>query len=83
MQNEPIRIEDHELEDHDRGLAHDLKALTALASRRGALRWFAGAGTVAMVAACDSGSSTSGTVATPTPTPTSTATPSPTPSPAR
>lgn len=81
MQNEPIRIEDHELEDHDRGLAHDLKALTALASRRGALRWFAGAGTVAMVAACDSGSSTSGTVATPTPTPTSTATPSPTPTP--
>lgn len=67
--------------DHDLGLSHDLKMLEALASRRRALRWFAGAGTTAIVAACDSGSSSTGTVTTPTPTPTATATPSPTPTP--
>ncbi|WP_066801121.1 dioxygenase family protein [Sphingomonas soli] len=78
---------DHD-EDHDLGLAHDLKAMAALASRRRALRWFAGAGATAMVAACDSGGSsgsgtvtTSGTTATPTPTPSTTAAATPTPSP--
>lgn len=69
---------DHEAHEHDLGLAHDLKAMAALATRRRALRWFAGAGTAAMVTACDGGS-TSGTVATPTPTPTATATPTPSP----
>ncbi|HEY0624475.1 intradiol ring-cleavage dioxygenase [Sphingomonas sp.] len=69
---------DHEAQEHDLGLAHDLKAMAALATRRRALRWFAGAGTAAMVTGCDSGS-TSGTVATPTPTPTATATPTPSP----
>ncbi|MHA6720545.1 intradiol ring-cleavage dioxygenase [Sphingomonas sp. RS6] len=69
--------------DHDRGLAHDLGAMTALASRRRALRWFTGAGTAAVLAACDgsSNSSDSGTVVSPTPTPTPSATPTPTPTP--
>jgi protocatechuate 3,4-dioxygenase beta subunit len=69
----------HDLHDHDLGLAHDLKALDALASRRRALRWFAGAGAVGLLSSCDSGStaSTSGTVVTPTPTPTPTVTPTP------
>ncbi|KTF67656.1 intradiol ring-cleavage dioxygenase [Sphingomonas sp. HT-1] len=57
--------------------------MTALASRRRALRWFTGAGTAVVLAACD-GSSSSGTTtatatATPTPTPTATSTPTPTP----
>ncbi|MEZ0241841.1 MAG: intradiol ring-cleavage dioxygenase [Sphingomonas sp.] len=77
-------LDTHDTHEHDHGLAHDLIALEALASRRRALRWFAGAGTVAMLSACDSGTSTgttttTGTVVTPTPTPTSTATPTPTP----
>nr|WP_026008976.1 intradiol ring-cleavage dioxygenase [Sphingomonas sp. WG] len=68
---------------HDHGLLHDLEAMTALASRRRALRWFTGAGTAVVLAACD-GSSSSGTTtatatATPTPTPTATSTPTPTP----
>lgn len=75
----------HALHDHDLGLAHDLKALDALASRRRALRWFAGAGSAAMLTGCDSGggttttTGTTGTIVTPTPTPTGSApTPSPT-----
>jgi protocatechuate 3,4-dioxygenase beta subunit len=76
----------HEIHDHDHGLAHDFAAMTALASRRRALRWFAGAGTVALVAACDSGDSTtaattSTTTATPTPSPSASATATPTPTP--
>lgn len=75
---------DHRAHDHDRGLAHDMIALRALASRRRALGWFAGAGSMAILAGCDSGSTTatttaSGSVVTATPTPTSTATPTPTP----
>lgn len=77
----------HPIEDHDRGLAHDLDTLRLLQSRRRALRLFAGVGTAALVGACSgsSGSST-GTVSvtptpTPTPTPTTTPTPSPTPTP--
>ncbi len=71
-------------DDHDHGLAADLRAMTALSSRRRALCWFTGAGTAAILAACDgSGSSSSATAtstgATPTPTPTSTPTPTPTP----
>jgi len=69
---------------HDLGLAHDLKAMTQLASRRRALGWFAGASGAAMLAACDGGSGGSATsgsagtaAATPTPTPSATATPTP------
>ncbi|MBX3594731.1 intradiol ring-cleavage dioxygenase [Sphingomonas sp.] len=81
--SEPLN--DRDLHDHDRGLNHDLQVMEALASRRRALRWFAGAGTVALASACNSGSASSGgtvsTTATPTPTPSATATPTPTPTP--
>lgn len=77
---------DHAEHDHDHGLAHDLIALRALASRRRALGWFAGAGSMAMLAGCDSGTAaststttTTGSIVTPTPTPTPTSTPTPTP----
>lgn len=74
-------MQDH-IEEHDLGLAHDLQAINALASRRRALRWFAGAGAGALLTACDGGSSsTSGTVVTATPTPTPSASATPTPSP--
>ena len=44
---------DHDtIEDHDRGLAHDLPIMRAMMERRRALRWFAGAGTAALVAGC-------------------------------
>lgn len=76
----------HESDDHDLGLAHDLKMLAALANRRRALGLFAGVGTAAMVAGCG-GDGSAGTVTstdtstvTPTPTPAATATPTPTPS---
>lgn len=72
----------NDIEHHDHGLAHDLRAMNALASRRRALRWFTGAGTAALLAACDGGSGgSSATVASATPTPTPTPTPNPTPTP--
>lgn len=70
-------------EDHGHGLAQDLKAMAALASRRRALGLLAGAGGVAVLAACDSGGSSASelgtvtsptTTASPTPVPTATAT---------
>ncbi|QDX27454.1 intradiol ring-cleavage dioxygenase [Sphingomonas suaedae] len=70
--------------DHDLGLGHDLRLISMLASRRRALRWFAGAGSTALIGACDSAGSAvsgSGTVSTPTPTPSSSATATPTPTP--
>lgn len=73
-------MQDH-IEEHDLGLAHDLQAINALASRRRALRWFAGAGAGALLTACDGGTGTSGTVVTATPTPTPSASATPTPSP--
>lgn len=73
-------MQDH----HDHGLGADLRVMNALSSRRRALGLFTGAGTAAILAACDgSGASSSSTAtaasATPTPTPTSTPTPTPTP----
>jgi protocatechuate 3,4-dioxygenase beta subunit len=73
--------------DHGHGLAEDLVLMRRLADRRRALKWFAGAGTAALVAGCGgSGSDTSDTVAvvsggtaTATPTPTTSVTPTPTP----
>jgi len=73
--------------DHGHSLAEDLPLLHALVARRRALKWFAGAGTAAMVAGCGGAGSdasassvttVTGSTATPTPTPTATATPTPT-----
>ncbi len=69
-------------DDHGHSLAEDMAVMRTLLARRRALKWFAGAGTVALVAGCG-GSDSSDTVttvtATPTPTPTPTATATPTP----
>lgn len=69
----------HHLDDHDLGLAHDLRIIDQQFQRRQALRWFAGAGTAALLAGCGDGSSSdSSTVTTvtaaATPTPTATGT---------
>ncbi|MHA6722429.1 dioxygenase family protein [Sphingomonas sp. RS2018] len=69
----------HDVEDHDLGLAHDLTVIGSLASRRGALRMFAGVGTAALVGACGTGSSSAGGTVSVTPTPTATTTPTPSP----
>jgi protocatechuate 3,4-dioxygenase beta subunit len=71
-------------ENHGHSLTEDMKAMAALAGRRRALKWFAGASVATLVAACGEDGSSSGTTtsstatATPTPTPTATATPTPT-----
>ena len=84
--------QDDYIDDHDRGLAHDLRVMETLVARRRALKWFAGAGTAALVAGCggEGGTTSSGSVsvvtgtatatasATPTATATATATPTPT-----
>lgn len=74
-----------DLHDHGHGMAEDLPRLQALIARRRALKWFAGAGTAALVAGCGGSGSTfdsvavvSGTSVTPTPSATTTATPAPT-----
>lgn len=70
---------------HGHGLADDLPLLDAQIARRRALKWFAGAGTAALVTGCGGSGSDGGSVAvvsgtaTPTPTPTATATATPTP----
>ena len=74
-------IDDH---DHHRGLSHDLWMMSQQMKRRQALRWFAGAGTAALLTGCSGGSTGStdtATVTTTTVTPTSTPTPTPTPTP--
>ena len=82
--------DDHHHEDHGHSLAEDLAVMEALVARRRALKWFAGAGTAALVAGCggSDGTASSGSVsvvsgssatATATPTATATATPTPTP----
>jgi protocatechuate 3,4-dioxygenase beta subunit len=76
---------------HGHGMAEDLPRLHALLARRRALKWFAGAGTAALVAGCGGSDASSGSssgiavvegtataTATPTPTATATATPTPT-----
>jgi len=71
-------LQDVHYDDHDLGLAHDLQVINALASRRRALRWFAAAGTGALLTGCEGGSaSESGTLVTPTATPSTAATPTP------
>ena len=75
------------IEDHDRGLAHDLGVMESMMARRRALKLFAGIGGAGLLTACG-GSSGGGTTTTtgtatptPTPTPSATATPTPTPTP--
>lgn len=76
----------HDDGDHGHGLADDLPRVEVMLARRRALKWFAGAGTAALVAGCGGNegdnssvvSVVSGTTATATPTPTTTATPTPT-----
>lgn len=66
----------HDHHEQDLGLVRDLETINALASRRRALRWFAGAGAGALLTGCDGGSA-NGTIVTPTPSPS--ASPAPTP----
>ena len=70
-------------DDHDQGFVYDLKVMAAMVERRRALKWFAGAGTAALVASCGGGGSSDAvtvvTGTTPTPTPTPAVTPTPTP----
>lgn len=73
-------------QDHAHSLAEDLKVMETMMARRRALKWFAGAGTAALVTGCGGGEAASGSVAvvsgataSATPTPTASATPTPTP----
>ncbi|MHA3793014.1 dioxygenase family protein [Sphingomonas sp. YL-JM2C] len=54
---------DHDVDDHDRGLAQDLEIISRrLMGRRAALGWFAGAGATALLAGCGGdGAASSGT----------------------
>jgi len=69
---------DHDVHDHDRGLAHDLETLSLrLMGRRKALGWFVSAGATALLAGCggaDDASSAGTTTGTGTSTSTSTGT---------
>lgn len=52
----------HELDEHDRGLAHDLRVMTArLVERRRALAWLAGSGAALVLTGCGGGSDTTTT----------------------
>jgi protocatechuate 3,4-dioxygenase beta subunit len=65
---------EHPVEDHDRGLAHDLELMARqMRGRRKALSWFAGAGATALLAGCGGDGSTS-SASTSTDTGTSTTT---------
>ncbi len=73
----------HDVHAHGHSFAEDLPLLEAQVARRRALKWFAGAGTAALVSGCGGGSDDSSVAvvsgaATATPTPTATATPTPT-----
>lgn len=88
MQNSRHHTDHH----HGHSMAEDLLAMERqLTDRRRALKWFAGAGTAALVAGCGGSGGSADSVAvvtgststatptpTPTPTPTTTATPTPT-----
>lgn len=80
-------MRDEKIEEHDLGLAHDLKVIEQRRmGRRQALSLFASAGTVALLAGCGGNSSSDSTgdvisTTTPTPTPTPIPTPTPTPTP--
>lgn len=83
-----MHLHDHEIEDHDRGLAYDLAVIERqIATRRRALQFFGGASLATLIGACgggsgsSSGSGTTGGTATATPTATATATATPTASP--
>lgn len=65
--------------DHAHSLADDLTVMQAMMARRRALKWFAGAGTAALVAGC--GGSEAGAGASSASSATATPTPSPTPTP--
>ena len=80
----------HDDPHHGHGMADDLPLMQAMVARRRALKWFAGAGTAALVAGCGGSDASSGSsisvvsgsaTPTPTPTPSATATATPTPSP--
>lgn len=75
----------HHHDDHDLGLAHDLKVMEQMMARRRALKLFAGIGGAGLLGACGGSGSGSTNVATgtatPTPTPSATATATPTPTP--
>jgi protocatechuate 3,4-dioxygenase beta subunit len=79
----------HDHEGHAHSLTEDLKVMQAMIARRRALKWFAGAGTAALVAGCggENGGATesassvivvSGSTATATPTATATTSSTPT-----
>lgn len=77
---------DHEVEDHDRGLIHDLGVIEQqIANRRRALQFFGGASLATLIGACgggggsSSGTGSTGGTATATPTATATATATATP----
>lgn len=76
MHDQHTTNDDH---DHGHGMIDDLPRLRLLLERRRALKWFAGAGTAALVAGCG-GSDGDASVSTITST-TATATPTPTPTP--
>ncbi len=87
MHHDDIQQQRLDTPHHGHGLAEDIAVMETLFARRRALKWFAGAGTLALVGGCggsDSESSdtvatvTTTTTATATPTPTATATPTPT-----
>jgi len=70
------------IEDHDRGLAHDLATIDRMqVGRRRALMWLGTAGSAALLVGCGESGESSGDVTLPTPTPTPTPSPTPTPTP--
>lgn len=67
------------MDDHDLGLAHDIKVMERMILRRQMLQWAAVAGAGTLLAACGDDSTSSTTTSSSTSTATATATPTPTP----